>query len=51
MIEGLRNSMTGQEVQNPVFWITLCAIAATAFIVSTVVFRIAAPIIIQRLSA
>jgi hypothetical protein len=43
--------MTGQEVQNPVFWITLCAIAATAFIVSTVVFRIAAPIIIQRLSA
>jgi lipopolysaccharide transport system permease protein len=51
LIEGLRNSMTGQEVQNPVFWITLCAIAAIGFIVSTVVFRIAAPIIIQRLSA
>ncbi|MGI9159793.1 MAG: ABC transporter permease [Saprospiraceae bacterium] len=51
IIEGLRNSMTGQAVQNPMFWITLCAIAAVAFIVSTVVFRIAAPIIIQRLSA
>jgi lipopolysaccharide transport system permease protein len=51
LIDGLRNSLTGQAIHNPMFWGTLCIVALIAFMVGTIVFRVAAPIIIQRLSA
>jgi lipopolysaccharide transport system permease protein len=51
MIEGLRNSLTGQAVLNPAFWLSLTLISVLLFLLSTIVYRIAAPIIIQRMSA
>jgi lipopolysaccharide transport system permease protein len=50
IITDLRNTLTGFEIENPVFWIGLLITTAVLGIIAIAVFRVSMPILTERMS-